>query len=155
VRLNTADHMRPWRVSTLPLLVLVAGVLTLSGCGGSKGTSSSASTTTPANTAQSTSTTSSPSTALSLEANPEGQLKYETKSLTAKAGTVSIDFTNMSSVGHNVSVENEAQSVLGATPTFSGGHKTLTLNLKPGTYTFFCSVPEHRQTGMEGTLIVK
>jgi uncharacterized cupredoxin-like copper-binding protein len=44
--------------------------------------------------------------------------------------------------------------VLGATPTFSGGSRTLTLNLKPGTYTFYCTVPGHRAAGMEGTLTV-
>jgi uncharacterized cupredoxin-like copper-binding protein len=42
-----------------------------------------------------------------------------------------------------------------ATPTFSGASKTLMLNLKPGTYKFYCSVPGHRQAGMEGTLVVK
>ena len=43
---------------------------------------------------------------------------------------------------------------LGATPTFSGASKTLMVNLKPGTYTFYCSVPGHRQAGMHGTLTV-
>ena len=37
----------------------------------------------------------------------------------------------------------------------SGGSKTLSVNLKPGTYTFFCEVPGHRQAGMYGTLTVK
>jgi uncharacterized cupredoxin-like copper-binding protein len=48
----------------------------------------------------------------------------------------------------------EGTKVLGATPTFMGGSKTLTLKLKPGKYTFYCSVPGHRQAGMEGTLNV-
>jgi uncharacterized cupredoxin-like copper-binding protein len=45
--------------------------------------------------------------------------------------------------------------VVGATRTFRGGSKILTLNLKPGTYKFYCSVPGHRTAGMEGTLTVK
>jgi len=48
----------------------------------------------------------------------------------------------------------EGSKVLGATPTFVGGSRKLTLTLKPGTYTFYCSVPGHRQAGMEGTLRV-
>ncbi|MGA9284014.1 MAG: plastocyanin/azurin family copper-binding protein [Solirubrobacteraceae bacterium] len=92
---------------------------------------------------------------LSLQANAEGQLKYNTTSLSAKAGKVSIDFTNMASEGHNVTVESASGTTLGATPTFQGGSKTLNLNLKPGTYKFFCSVPGHRMAGMEGTLTVK
>jgi len=90
-----------------------------------------------------------------LAANAEGQLKYSTTALTAKAGKVSIDFTNMSPLGHNVTIESSSKAVVGATPTFQGGSKTLSLNLKAGTYKFFCSVPGHRQAGMEGTLTVK
>ncbi len=138
-------------------------MLALAGCGGSSSTSSSASTpaTTPATTQTATtssSTTAAPSTAsgaLSLAANPEGQLKYSTSSLTAKAGKVSIDFTNMSPLEHNVTVESASHSVVGATPTFKGESKTLTITLKPGTYKFYCSVPGHRMAGMEGTLVVK
>jgi plastocyanin len=93
------------------------------------------------------------STALKLAANPGGQLSYNTKQLAAKAGKVTITMTNMSTLEHNVTVA-KGSTVLGATPTFEGGSKTLTLNLKPGTYTFYCSVPGHRQAGMEGTLTV-
>jgi plastocyanin/sugar lactone lactonase YvrE len=92
---------------------------------------------------------------LSLEANAEGQLKYDKTALTAKAGKVSIDFTNMASLGHNVTVASASGAVVGATPTFQGGAKTLALNLKSGTYKFYCSVPGHRMAGMEGTLTVK
>jgi plastocyanin len=75
--------------------------------------------------------------------------------LSAKAGKVTIDFTNKSPVEHNTTVASASGAVVGATPTFTGGEKTLTLNLTPGTYKFYCTVPGHRQAGMEGTLVVK
>jgi plastocyanin len=92
-------------------------------------------------------------TKLKLAANPAGQLSYDTKQLSAKAGKVTIDFTNASPVEHDVAIA-QGSSVAGQTPVFTGGSKTLTLNLKPGTYTFYCTVPGHRQAGMEGTLTV-
>ena len=91
--------------------------------------------------------------ALKLAADPSGQLAYDTKQLSAKAGTVKIAFTNSSPVEHDVTIA-QGSKVLGATPTFVGGSKSLTLALKPGKYTFYCSVPGHRQAGMEGTLNV-
>ena len=113
-------------------------------------TTSSASTSTPAPASE-----SAGSEKVSLEANPEGQLEYNTKSLSAKAGKVAVDFTNKSSLAHNVTIESSSGQQVGATPTFAGGSKTLSVNLKPGTYKFFCTVPGHRQAGMEGTLTVK
>jgi plastocyanin len=151
----------------LSMLTLAIGLLALAGCGNSSsGTTSSATettsaATTPATTSSATSSTPAPATggasasALSLEANSEGQLKYNTTSLSAKAGKVSIAFTNMASLGHNVTVASSSGAVVGATPTFQGGSKTLSLNLKPGTYKFYCSVPGHRMAGMEGTLTVQ
>ncbi len=144
----------------LVLSIVLAGLL-IAGCGSSSSGSSSSSSTpaAPATTPTTSSTSSGGSTAkgeaLSLEANSEGQLKYNKTSLTAKAGAVSIDFTNMASLGHNVTVESSSGTVVGATPTFQGGSKTLSLNLKAGTYKFFCSVPGHRMAGMEGTLTVQ
>ena len=90
---------------------------------------------------------------LKLAANPAGQLAYDTKQLSAKAGKVTIDMTNMSPVEHDVAVA-QGTSVVGQTPVFTGGSKSVTLTLKPGTYTFYCTVPGHRQAGMEGTLTV-
>jgi plastocyanin len=87
-------------------------------------------------------------------ADPEGQLRYTTKDLSAKAGQVTIAFTNASPLEHNLTVA-QGSKVVGATPTFIGGEKTLTLNLKPGTYTFYCTVPGHRAAGMEGHLTVQ
>jgi uncharacterized cupredoxin-like copper-binding protein len=61
----------------------------------------------------------------------------------------------MAPLDHNLTLESSSGATLGATPTFQGGTKALTLDLKPGVYKFFCSVPGHRMAGMEGTLTVK
>jgi plastocyanin len=148
--------------------VTTLALVALAGCGGSKestGTTSNAPANAPATTATSTapsatSTGTQPAPAgaggkVSLSANSEGQLAYDTKSLTASAGKVTVDFTNDAPLTHNVTIESSAGKVVGATPTFSGGSKTVSLDLKPGTYKFFCSVPGHRAAGMEGTLTVR
>jgi plastocyanin len=139
---------------SLALSVLAASLIA-AGCGSSSSsTSSSASAPAATPTTPATGGTSAGSK-VSLEANPEGQLKYNTASLTAKAGAVTIDFKNTASLSHNVTVASSTGSVLGATPTFEGGSKTLSLILKPGLYKFYCTVPGHRQAGMEGTLTVQ
>ena len=66
---------------------------------------------------------------------------------------MTIDFANASPIEHDVAIA-QGSAVAGQTPVFTGGSKTLTLTLKPGTYTFYCTVPGHRQAGMEGTLTV-
>jgi plastocyanin len=147
-------------MAKLSASILAVGVLALAGCGSSSSGSTSSSTSTPTATPTTTSSTpaastEAPSSALSLAANPEGELKYDKTSLTAKAGAVSIAFANTSPLGHNVTIEAAGGKIVGATPTFQGGSKTLSVNLKPGTYKFFCSVPGHRMAGMEGTLTVK
>ncbi|MGN6216920.1 MAG: cupredoxin domain-containing protein [Solirubrobacterales bacterium] len=92
---------------------------------------------------------------LKVEANPEGQLEFVQKSLTAKAGTDTLEFTNESPVPHDVKIENSKGEEVGGTEITQEGSESATVELEPGTYTFFCSVPGHRQAGMEGTLTVK
>ena len=114
---------------------------------------------TPTTTSKPAKTTPAPappaavSTSLPLAANPGGLLSYDTKQLRAKAGTVTITLKNNAPLEHNVTVA-QGTKVLGATPTFQAGSRSVTLKLTPGTYTFYCSVPGHRQAGMEGTLTV-
>lgn len=90
---------------------------------------------------------------ITLAAGPGAQLSFDTKQLSAKAGKVSVAFTNTTPIEHNVTVA-QGSKVLSATPTFVGGSRTLTVTLARGAYTFYCSVPGHRQAGMEGTLSV-
>ena len=68
---------------------------------------------------------------------------------------MSITFTNTAPLSHNLTVASSSGAQLGATETFQGGSKTLSLNLTPGVYKFFCTVPGHRAAGMEGTLTVQ
>ena len=134
----------------LPLLLaLAASVLALAACGGG----SSSSSTTPAATGGSTGGGGGGST-VKVAADPSGGLKFDPTELTANAGSITIDFTNMSSLPHNVMIEGNGVSGEG-TDTITGSQTSATVDLKAGTYTFYCSVDGHRAAGMEGKLVVK
>lgn len=92
-------------------------------------------------------------TTLQLEAS-ETALEYDTTELSAKAGKVTIDFKNPAALEHNVVIEQNGKELAGFAP-IAQGEESETAELKPGTYTFYCSVPGHREAGMEGTLTVK
>ena len=147
----------PRRAASISTLALAVGALAVAGCGSSKSSSSSTTPAAPAPSTTSSSTPSAPAGAskLTVAANPQGQLKFEPSTMSGTAGTVSIDFTNSSSVEHNFTLANSSGAQVGATPTFQGGSKTLTVSLKPGTYKFYCTVPGHRAAGMEGTLTLQ
>ena len=95
-----------------------------------------------------------PGGTLKLAAN-ETELKFDKTELTSKPGKVTIDFDNPSSIPHNVEIETENGEVLGGTETIASSEESATIELEPGTYAFFCSIPGHREAGMEGTLVVK
>jgi plastocyanin len=72
------------------------------------------------------------------------------------AGKVIVEFVNGGEDPHNLHLEEPAESTeAGAFPTSTPGfHGDLTLNLRPGTYTLFCSLPGHEAKGMKATLTV-
>ncbi len=92
------------------------------------------------------------SAAFDVEADPSGGLAYTTDEATVKAGKVPVNFSNPSPVPHDVRIEDDSGKDLGGTEVISESDESATVNLKPGEYTFYCSVPGHRQGGMEGTL---
>ena len=147
--LRVTHAARPRLVPTVSMLLL-AGALALAGCGGSSKSSASSSSATTRSSAAAPAPAAG--STLSLAANSEGLLKFDKTTLTAKAGSVSISFTNTATLSHNLTVASASGAVVGATATFQGGTKVLALNLKPGTYKFYCTVPGHRAAGMEGTL---
>jgi plastocyanin len=92
-------------------------------------------------------------TTLKLSADPAA-LAFDKTELSAKPGKVTIDFENPAPLEHNVVIEQDGKELAGFEP-ITEGEEELTAELEPGTYTFFCSVPGHREAGMEGTLSVK
>jgi plastocyanin len=151
-------QMRSRRITAL----LAAGALAsfgLAACGGSDSSSSSSTTAddddaAAATTSSTTAATGSGDT-VKVAADPSGALAFTNTKLTTKAGNDTIEFDNQSSTPHNVEIESSDGQEVASTDTITGGKTSTTADLKPGTYTFFCDVPGHREAGMEGTLTVK
>jgi uncharacterized cupredoxin-like copper-binding protein len=91
---------------------------------------------------------------LEIPADPSGALAYQFGAAEAPAGSLEIDSQNKSSIDHNIAIEGNGVSEKGPVVK-NGAVSKLTADLKPGDYTFFCTVPGHRQGGMEGKLTVK
>jgi plastocyanin len=91
---------------------------------------------------------------IDISAPADGSLAFDQTDLTTKAGAVTINFDNPASLSHDVKIEDSSGAELGGTDLVSQGDATATVDLQPGSYTFFCSVPGHRPAGMEGTLTV-
>jgi plastocyanin len=127
--------------------ILVGAVaLTLAACGGGSKKSSGSSSSSSSGGGGATST-------VSLSAPADGALKFDPSTLTAKAGKVTIDFDNKSSsVPHGVTISGGG--VNSSSGVVTGSSTSVTVDLKPGKYTFFCPVDGHRDQGMEGTLTV-
>ena len=146
------------RFPLLLLLICAVAALGVAGCGGDDdGGGDTAATTTE--TTDTTTTTEEggggAASTIQVAADPGGDLAFEQKSLTAKAGENKIEFTNEASIPHDVKIEENGKEV-GGTEVVTGGTAEATVNLDAGEpYKFFCSVPGHRQAGMEGTLTVK
>jgi plastocyanin len=92
--------------------------------------------------------------ALRLSADPGGELRFDRQSLEARAGQITLVMDNPSSVPHNISIEGRGVDQEGDT-VGEGGRSTVRAKLRPGDYNFYCSVPGHRQAGMQGRLILK
>jgi len=95
-------------------------------------------------------------TTVKLAADPS-DIAYTTDSLSAKAGSLTIDFDNPNpAIPHDVCVDSQSGSALGCSDEVTNASTTLALkNLKPGKYTFFCDVDAHEEAGMKGTLTVQ
>jgi uncharacterized cupredoxin-like copper-binding protein len=130
-------------VAALLLTVVVAG------CGSSSGSSSSAPPSTPA---AGGSATTGGGTDVAVT------LKDFTITLAGgnslKPGTYTFTVANDGPSAHNLTIDGPGVDNA-ATPTFGSGEtKALTVTLQNGTYDFFCSVPGHKQAGMDVSVTV-
>ena len=144
------------------LLALVLASIAVVACGSSSGGSTTTSTSNGGESSggaaaggEKSSGGSGGGSTVDLEADPNGELAYTSTEATAMAGKVTVDFKNPQGLTHDVAIENEKGEVVGQTELIAEGSTSTTVNLKPGTYHYFCTVPGHREAGMEGILTVK
>ena len=145
------------------LAVLAAAAVGLAACGSSSDNSSSSSSPSAGANAGggggggggggATSGGGGGGTNLTVTANPQGQLAWTPTTLSAKAGQVTVTLQNASPVSHDVEISGNG--VEKTADLVSQGSTSVTANLKPGTYEYYCTVPGHKQAGMKGTLTVK
>ena len=100
-------------------------------------------------------TSGAPGISLAVDSPSDGSLVFQPNGLTAKPGNVTITYDNPSQVPHSIAVATANGNVLGEVQPFTAGNESVNLsNLAPGKYVFYCTVPGHREAGMQGDLTV-
>ena len=108
-------------------------------------------TTTEATTTSATTTTTT-SAATSVPVT-ETEFKIGLPKTTVAAGSYSFEVANDGKIEHDLVIQGNG--VDEKTPTIEAGKTaTLKVDLKPGTYNVYCSIPGHKQAGMDVKLTV-
>ncbi len=91
---------------------------------------------------------------LEFEPDPDGDLTYTFDEAVSPPGNTNFVFENPQAVAHDVAIETAGGRQLGKTEVVKEGSGWVRLSMKAGKYVFYCTVPGHREAGMEGTLTV-
>src|SRR5262245_54155817 len=92
---------------------------------------------------------------LDVSSPADGSLVFQPNGLEAPPGSLTITYDNPSPVPHSIAVATSNGNVVGEVQPFTNGSQHLELTgLAPGKYVFYCTVPGHREAGMEGDLTV-
>jgi plastocyanin len=87
------------------------------------------------------------------------EYKFDPTNVTVDAGgrsqSLEIRLHNSGSLGHDLRVEQDGREIGGTTIVNGGDDSATSVDLKRGSYRFFCSVGDHEQLGMKGSLVVK
>ena len=90
---------------------------------------------------------------LTVTADESGTPAWDPTELTAKAGNVTVTLDNPSPVAHDIEIEGNG--VEERSDLVTDGTTSVSANLEPGEYEYYCTVPGHKEAGMEGTLTVE
>ena len=78
------------------------------------------------------------------------------KDLTVAGSKFALAVTNQGPTLHNITIRAGDGTVLVGTKDLrEGGSEVISVDLQPGTYTTFCSLPGHESLGIVGSLTVK
>jgi mono/diheme cytochrome c family protein len=91
---------------------------------------------------------------LQIDADPTGALAFTASNALAPPGSVELVMANKANVQHDISLKGNGVNKQGPR-VGKGGTSKVTASVKPGKYTFYCSVPGHEAGGMKGSLTVK
>ncbi len=141
------------RITWILALLLSAGALVAAGCGDDEDEGGGGGAASTPEATEEAGGGGGGGEALTLTADPGGEISWEPGELSAAAGSVTINLLNESDVPH--AVEVEGNGVEEESETITGSETELTVDLEAGEYTFYCPVGQHRQNGMEGTLTVE
>ena len=93
----------------------------------------------------------SEATTLAVTSPEDGSLVFDPDGLETQPGGIAITYANPSPVPHSLAVESDDGTLLGETSVFANSEESVALpDLGPGEYIYFCTVPGHREAGMEG-----
>jgi plastocyanin len=93
--------------------------------------------------------------ALQLSAPADGSFAFDPETLGASAGEVTIDFQNPAAIEHDVVIERDGEDIAKSDLVADDEKTSVSAELEPGEYVYYCDVPGHREGGMEGTLTVE
>lgn len=153
--MQRTHSLRPLTKLVAFAAIAILATALVSACGSDSSSSKDSSTDTSAATTSDTSSSGGGDAAAAdntLEIDVKsGTMEFEKTKATAKAGKVTINTKNPDAVPHNIAIEGNGVKVEGELVT-NGDTSTVTADLKPGTYEFYCT--PHRSIGMKGTLTV-
>ena len=92
---------------------------------------------------------------LVVKADPSGKPRLKPTSLTAEAGELTLKLDNPSPRCHDLAVKGEGGENFGNTERVKQGTASVGLDLDPGEYTYYSTIPDEQEAGMLGTLTVK